>query len=79
MQIFFRLYFIFVFISIFFAPKARLQELKSEFCQIRTNLQYVDKISLKLDSSLSLLLEYDRSALKYIVSPFHLQCSSPSN
>jgi len=53
-----------VFVSFFFALKARLQVLKFEFCQIKLmvekppNLKLTDKILLKLDSISSLLLEY---------------------
>jgi len=55
-----------VFVSFFFELKAELQVLKFEFCQVkleyieqRINLQFTGKISPKLDSNSSLLLEYD--------------------
>jgi len=53
-----------MFISFYFALKAKLQVLKFEFCQItleelRINLQLTVKFLFKLDSNSSLLLEYD--------------------
>jgi len=53
------------FISFFLVLKARLQELKFEFCQISWSratdkMQLTGKISLKLDSNSSSLLEYGR-------------------
>jgi len=53
-----------VFVFFFFGLKAELQVFKLEFCQVkygleqRINLQLTGKISLKLDSNSSLLLEY---------------------
>jgi len=54
-----------VFVSFFYELKAELQLLKFEFCQVklrfleqRMNLQLTGKISSKLDSNSSLLLEY---------------------
>jgi len=53
-----------VFVSFFLALKSKLQVLKFEFCQVeleqQINLQLTGKISPKLDSNLSLLLEYGR-------------------
>jgi len=49
---------------LFYALKAKLQIVKFEFCQVklrvelRINLQLTGKMSLKLDSNSSLLLEY---------------------
>jgi len=54
-----------VFISFYFALKARLHVLKLEFCQIQVKveqriiLQLTDIISFQLDFNSSLLLEYD--------------------
>jgi len=50
-----------MFVSVFFAFKTRLQELKFELCQIKlgriTDKLAIDKILLELDSNSSLLLE----------------------
>jgi len=67
---------------LFFSLKAKLQELKFEFDQNkmgiepRINLQLTGKISLKLDSNSSLLLEYGhkcRIQLVHVLYP--LMCS----